>query len=191
VLNTTETTCPQCGTAADTGRIFCAKCGAPLRTPASLIPQSVQALPKRKWISLKWTLLATLLLFGYFGWQCGSGMNAGARLSDEAVRHFHSQLDAEAYGDIVGESDEAFQSSGSRDEMVKFLAGVHSKLGSSRGFTRTNIFVNASTSGTVIRVTYNSIFEYGNAVEAFTWRKTSGGLKLVRYDVNSNVFLTR
>jgi hypothetical protein len=118
-------------------------------------------------------------------------MNAGARLSDEAVRHFHSQLDAEAYSDIVGESDEAFQESGSRDEIMQFLAGVHTKLGSSRDFTRTNIFVNASTSGTRIRVTYNSTFEHGNAVEAFTWRKASGGLKLVRYDVNSNAFVTR
>jgi hypothetical protein len=118
-------------------------------------------------------------------------MGAGARLSDEAVRHFHSQLDSEAYSDIVRESDEAFQNSDNRDELVKFLAGVHSKLGPSRDFTRTNILVNANTNGTFIKVTYQSTFDQGNAVEAFTWRKAANGLKLVRYDVNSKAFLTR
>jgi hypothetical protein len=74
-------------------------------------------------------------------------MTAGARLSDDAVHHFHSQLDSQAYDDIVGNSDEAFQNSANHDELTKFLSGVHSKLGSSHGFTRTNIFVNATTNG--------------------------------------------
>jgi hypothetical protein len=146
---------------------------------------------KRKWILLKWSLFATILLFGYFAWQCGSGMNAGARLSDDAVRRFHSQLDSAAYADIVNDSDDAFQNSDSRDELIKFLTGVHSKLGTSRGFARTNVFVNATTSGTLIRVTYTSTFDQGNAVEAFTWRKAGGGLKLVRYDINSKVFIAQ
>lgn len=120
-----------------------------------------------------------------------SGVKAGARLSDDAVRHFHSQLDSEAYGDIVRNSDEAFQNSANGDEIVKFLAGVHSKLGLSRGFNRINIFVNATTNGTFIKVTYQSTFDHGNAVEAFTWKKTGAALKLVRYDVNSNAFVTR
>src|ERR1700693_5898269 len=111
-------TCPQCGSTADTGRIFCANCGTPLRAPVPLITQRIQAPAKRKSTKLKWTLVALgLFLFGYFAWQCGSGMRAGARLSDEAVRHFHAQLDSEAYDDIVRESDVAFQNSEPRDEL--------------------------------------------------------------------------
>jgi len=46
-LNTIETTCRQCATIADIGRIFCANCGAALRaTP--LIPQSVENETKQK-----------------------------------------------------------------------------------------------------------------------------------------------
>jgi hypothetical protein len=149
------------------------------------------AQPKPKRVPLKWSLLATVLVIGYFTWQCGSGMKAGARLSDEAVGHFHSQLDSEAYDDIVSDSDEAFQNSENHDELVKFLTGVHSKLGPSRGFTRTNILVNATTNGTFIKVTYQSTFGQGNAVEAFTWKKAGTGLKLVRYDVSSKAFVTR
>lgn len=124
-------------------------------------------------------------------WQCGAGMRAGTQLSDDAVRHFHSQLDSEAYSDILRESDEAFQKSASSDELTRFLAGVHSKLGSSRGFSRVGINVNATANGTFIRVSYQSTFVNGSAVETFVWTKASGGVKLVRYDVNSNVFVTR
>ena len=161
-------------------------------TAATGIPlDNYPAQRKHKRVLLKWSLVAAALVLGFFMWQCGSGMKAGARLSDDAVRHFHSQLDSEAYGDIVDDSDEAFQNSENRDEIIKFLSGVHSKLGPSRGFTRTNIFVNASTNGTFIKVTYQSTFDQGNAVEAFTWKRADGGLKLVRYDVNSKTFLTR
>lgn len=159
--------------------------------PADVSPSSDPVAPRPRRILWKWSLAAALLLFGYFVWQCGSGFRAGARLSDDAVRHFHSQLDSEAYDDILRESDEAFQNSGSSDEITKFLTGVHSKLGSSREFTRAGINVTASTSGTFIRVSYQSTFDQGNAVETFVWRKAGDGLKLVRYEVNSNAFVTR
>ncbi|MGA6983748.1 MAG: hypothetical protein WBZ11_19495 [Candidatus Sulfotelmatobacter sp.] len=152
---------------------------------------SIPAHKKNNKVLLKWSLLAAALVLVYFMWQCGAGMSAGARLSDDAVRQFHSQLDSQAYDDIVSDSDEAFQNSATHDELTKFLGGVHSKLGSSHGFTRTNLFVNATTNGTFIKVTYQSTFDQGNATEAFTWKKADGGLKLVRYDVNSNAFITR
>ena len=186
-------TCKHCGSLADSGSIFCKDCGATLLPPAPLMASSayLQPKPERKRKLVKWSLAATAILLAYFMWQCGSAMSVGARLSDDAVRHFHSQLDSGAYGDILGESDEAFQNSGNRDEIINFLTGVHSKLGLSHGFTRTNIFVNATTSGTFIKVTYESTFDQGGAVETFTWRKATAGLKLVSYQVNSNIFITR
>jgi Double zinc ribbon len=36
--NGAETSCHQCGTPADAGRIFCSKCGTALKVPSSLIP---------------------------------------------------------------------------------------------------------------------------------------------------------
>ena len=192
-----ERICNKYGTLADEGLIFCATCGTALRKPAPLItPGSntssqlrAEAKPKRTLV--KWSLIAVALMFGYFAWQCGAGMSTGARLSDDAVRQFHSQLDSGAYDNIVTESDEAFQNSDSHEELLKFLAGVHSKLGTSRGFTRTNILVNANTNGTFIRGSYTSTFDQGSAVEVFTWRKVGSGLKLVDYHVESKAFLTR
>jgi hypothetical protein len=147
--------------------------------------------PKRPRILWKWSFFGIVLILGYFAWQCGSGMKAAATLSDDAVRRFHSQLNSQAYDDIVNDADDAFQKSESHDNIVKFLTGVHTKLGASQNSTRTNVFVNATTKGTFIKVTYSSTYEQGNAVETFTWIKANGGLKLVQYNINSNVFVTR
>ncbi len=38
---------------------------------------------------------------------------------------------------------------------------------------------------------YQSTFDQGNAVEAFTWKKAGTGLKLVRYDASSKAFVTQ
>ncbi len=189
-----ESLCAQCGAPTEVGQIFCKQCGGTVRPPAPLVTsatESPSAQAKRQWISWKWSLVAVVLLFAYFAWQMRSGMSAAARLSDDAVRHFHSQLDSEAYADIVRDSDEAFQNSANSEEIIKFLKGVHSKLGAARVVTSTNVFVNASTSGTIIRVMYKSTFDQGDAVETFTWKKAGDALKLVRYDINSNVFVVR
>ena len=164
-----------------------------MEQPASTVafPHSEPVQPKPQRILWKWSAIIVLLLFGYFTWQCSVGLHAGARLSDDAVRHFHSQLDSGAYDEILRESDEAFQNSASSDEITKFLTGVHSKLGSSKGFTRAGINVSATTNGTFIRVSYQSKFDQGKAVETFVWKKVGEGLKLVRYDVNSTAFVTR
>ena len=192
-----EITCTQCGTRADSGLIFCKKCGSALRLPAPLIQSGIQDFkpaastkPKRNRILLKWSLIVIALVLGYFTWQCGSGMNAAARLSDDAVRRFHSQLDTGAYESIVRDSDTAFQKADSPEELLKFLAGVHSKLGTSRSFIRGGIFVNASTNGTFIKVDYTTEFQKGSAVEVFTWRKATDGLKLVGYHIESKTFFT-
>ena len=145
--------------------------------------------PKRKWISLKWSLISIVLLFGYFTWQCGSAMSAGGRLSDDSVRRLHSQLDSGAYEDILRESDEAFQNSASREELMNFLTGIHSKLGTARVCSRQKKNVNAGTHGTFINVTYRSTFDQGDAVETFVWRKVGGNLRLAGYHVQSNTFL--
>jgi hypothetical protein len=159
--------------------------------PLPSSPTTVPAPARRKPSALKRTLTAVLLLaLAWLLWQCGSEVVAGARLSNAAVRQFHSQLDSGSYNDIFQNAAPEFQSSGSREDLSKFLAGVHSKLGASRDFHLTNINVSKSNHGSFLRVVYQSSFEQGSAQETFTWKKENGTLKLVRYDVNSKALAT-
>lgn len=89
----------------------------PAPTGVSLTSDSVQ--PRHQTIWWKWSLIIVLLLFGYFVWRRGSGMRAAALLSDDALRHFHSQLDSEAYADILRESDEACRNSANGDPIIE------------------------------------------------------------------------
>lgn len=147
--------------------------------------------PKSIRVFWKWSLLATVLVVGYFAWQCGSGFVAAARLSDAAVQQFHTQLDAGDFEGIFHESDEGFQKADAKESTLKFLAGVHDKLGKSGRFERGSIHINAQISTTFVTVTYNSTFQNGTAQETFTWRKTGGALKLISYNVQSNAFISR
>jgi hypothetical protein len=147
---------------------------------------------KRKGILLKWSLIATALLLSYFIWEFGSGLMAGAGPSDDAVRRFHSLLDSRNYEELLRESDEGFQHADTHEELLKFFAGVHSKLGASRDSTRTHISVQLTTHGTFVKVAYQSTFERGKATETFTWRKAvDGGLSLFGYNVQSNALLSK
>ncbi len=144
---------------------------------------------KQKRALLKWSLVGTAVLFAYFAWQCGSGMTAGARLSDGAVQRFHEELNSKDFDGLIDESDAAFQGSANREDLLRFLGAVHAKLGNALSSTRDNIFVNVGTNGTTIRTTYQTGFSNGHAVEVFLWRRKGNQLKLVGYNIQSQAFL--
>src|ERR1700737_3417917 len=66
-----ERTCTQCGTRADDGLIFCAKCGAALRVPTSLIQSGSQDdnSPPNTMSSMKRTVVTVIR--GMAGDSCG------------------------------------------------------------------------------------------------------------------------
>lgn len=156
----------------------------------SAAPAPAAAKPKRS--LLKWSLLATAVLFAFLLWQCGSGLYQAAKTADVAVNHFHDLLNHESYEQILNEADAGFRDSGKRDELLAFFAGVHRKLGIARVAKRGGMNVNATTSGTFVTIGYTTTFEDGTAEETFVFKKTiSGELKLFGYNVQSNIFITK
>ena len=66
---------------------------------------------------------------------------------------------------------------------------MHTKLGNATAEDLTNTTVNATTGGTFVVSSYDSTFASGKAQETFTWVKSSAGLKLSGYNIQSNVFI--
>ena len=137
----------------------------------------------------KWSFFITAVVLAFFMWQCASGLLQGRRSSNEAVRQFHQQLNAGEYEVICQEASEGFTRSAKHDELVNFLNGVHTKLGSAASESLLNIGVNANTNGTFITTRYNTQFANGLGVETFTWIKSAGALKLYGYNVQSQALL--
>ena len=137
----------------------------------------------------KWFLVALAILLAYGMWQCGTALYNGRELSNLAVERFHKKLNSNDYKGICAEADPAFGCQAKEEEITKFLAKVHQKLGDAGTVKLLTINVSAEAGGTFVVVHYDSTFARGPAEETFTWIKKSGALKLYGYHVTSNLFV--
>jgi hypothetical protein len=137
----------------------------------------------------KWSLIFVVVLAAWGMWTCGSAFIGGARLADNAVQKFHQQLNAADYPSICDQAAEGFCSTEAGNKTMRFLKGVHEKLGAAGSGTRSNLNVNSSTNGTFVSVEYTTAFATGPATESFTWIKHGSKLELYRYNVQSDALL--
>lgn len=105
------------------------------------------------------------------------------------VADFHQKLNGARYEEIYDAADPGFTAAGKREELVKFLAAVHTKLGNASAASMTNLQVNSSTGGSFVTAQYSTTFEHGPAVETFTLIKTNGTVKLYGYNVQANALV--
>jgi hypothetical protein len=118
-------------------------------------------------------------------WQCGFALVQGRKLASVEVTHFHERLNAQQYEDICRNADDGFKAKQSQEELIKFLAAVHKKLGKAGVEKQVNIRVDTNTNGTFLTTWYNTEFASGTATETFTWRKSNGSWRLLGYNVQS------
>jgi hypothetical protein len=120
---------------------------------------------------------------------CGTQKDVAA--ADDAVTQFHKQLDNEDYATIYNQADERFRSATKQDDFLALMAAIHKKLGRTESATRRGFFVNFTTSGTQIRLTYATRFGAGDAQEQFVWSKNGENVALVGYNINSNALIVK
>jgi hypothetical protein len=137
----------------------------------------------------KWSFFITAIVLAFLIWQCGSALFQGRRSANEAVRHFHQELNGGEYEQICQEASAAFTQAANHDDLVKFLQAVHTKLGAVETESFINLTVSATTGGTFVTTRYNAKFARGSAVETFTWKKTGSRLKLYGYNIQSSALL--
>jgi hypothetical protein len=128
--------------------------------------------------------VSALLLGG-----CGSGENL--RIAKEATTHVHAQMDSEQFAQIYSEADDALRAATKRQDFLDFISAVHRKLGSVQNVSQTGFFVNFSTSGTRVRLNYQTKFDAGDAQEEFVWKIKGDQAALVGYHISSNALITK
>ena len=117
---------------------------------------------------------------------CSGGENLAA--ADKAVERFHQQLNAGQLDMIYAESAPAMKSATSKDEMVKLLTAVRSKLGTYKSGTRNSWGVNYGTNASTV-ILFDSTYEKGKAQETFTF-KNGPKAPLIGYNINSPTLIT-
>lgn len=106
-------------------------------------------------------------------------------MSDTQVAAFHQKLNQEQYHDIYANSTRQFQKASSEQDITQLFNAIHTKLGNAVSSNRTNVFVNATTSGNFVRCNYDTTFERGKGQETFNWLLVNDQLTLMGYNIES------
>jgi hypothetical protein len=121
-----------------------------------------------------------------------SACNASADTdaAEKGVSSFHRAMDSGQYAAIYDASDSDMKSSISKGEFVKFLTGLHGKLGAFKNGKTTGWNDNVATGGHYVTLTREAKFDRGPGNEQFLFRIDNGTAVLAGYRVNSNVLVT-
>jgi len=112
------------------------------------------------------------------------------KAAETGVTEFHRALDAEQFGAIYDASSGEMKSSISRDDFVKFAAGLHGKMGAYKSGKTTNWNVNYGTGGHMVPLNRQAEFARGPGTEEFVFRVQDDKASLAGYHINSNLLVT-
>jgi len=136
-------------------------------------------------------LLVASLVFALAGILAGCGAQKDVGAASDAVVRFHSQLDNADYQTIFTQADQRFRDTSPQPNFLAVMSAVHNKLGKVTNASRQGFFVNYTTSGMQVRLTYATKFAEGDAQEEFVWVKNGGDFALLGYHINSLALITK
>jgi len=118
-------------------------------------------------------------------------LTKGRSIAEQAVFKFHDMYNTEQYQDIYDQTDDAFKKSTKQEDFLAILQAMQRKLGMVKESTPITWYVNATTLGTIVTLTYDTEFTEGHAKEQFVFRVSGDQAKLYGYYINSPLLITK
>ena len=115
----------------------------------------------------------------------------GKAQGESAVAQFHKQFNDGQFHDIYIQADEDFKKAADEASFVELLEAVRRKLGTVKQAKPLVWNVNVTTSGTLVRLSYDVEFTEGQATEEFVFRVSGNKAMLYNYNVNSPLLITK
>jgi hypothetical protein len=131
-------------------------------------------------------LIAVLIAFVL----CGCSASANVDIAKKATDAFHQQMSAESYDAIYESTNNAFRSSGSREQINGFLKRVNRKMGACGDSTLNGWNFNFNTAGNFVSLNYTRKCASGDLREQFVWQIANGKASLQQYVANHPSLLT-
>jgi hypothetical protein len=107
-----------------------------------------------------------------------------AKIADEAVQQFHTQLNQGKCQEIYGQAAEVFKSKTNQSSLVNLCTEIKSKLGSVKSTERTDWWGQpAEQGGSYVLTRYDTKLSKSTAQETFTWLVKDGKSQLASYQI--------
>ena len=106
-------------------------------------------------------------------------------IAEAAVMEFHGRLKAGQMDLIYESATEEFKKSSSKEDILRFLDGIRSKLGAANESRKLHWQVGHKQSGNIVTLTYATRFSSGDVTEHFVYRFEDTSAKLLGYRIDS------
>ena len=123
--------------------------------------------------------LALVLVLGVAG--CGLAKNT--KVAEAEVDRFHQRWNAGEFQAVYDEAHMEFRKAQPAEAMINTMQAVKKNYGNLKSSTRRSWGFNSNGGVTDVRLSYDSAFDHGAAVEAFLFRMTGDRALLVGYDI--------
>ena len=137
--------------------------------------------------AVSFALTSALLLIAGLGCQ---SMSEGKPAAEKAVTRFHQMLGEEKFTEIYDGSDKRLKDAATRDELVKLLRSVNSKLGKVTSTETQTWRVGNYNLVSTVELVQATQFERGKGTEQFVFVIDGKEARLAGYHINSVDLLT-
>jgi hypothetical protein len=142
------------------------------------------AMNARSSVVVFFSIVATL---AYVGCNPVKGMTA----ADQAVKDFHSKLDAADFKGIYDAAHADFKDASTEKDFTAILEAVHRKLGNVQSSERVSWNINSYNLKTNVESSCKTKFADGEATESFIHRLEGDRAVLYGYNINSTELITK
>lgn len=132
---------------------------------------------------MKKNLLVNAWAMGLLLGLAGCGVAKNTKVAEAQVNRFHQRWNASEFQAVYDEAHMNFRSAQPVEVMVATLQKVKQTYGDLKSSTKRSWGFNSDKGVTDIKLSYDSAFDHGAAVEAFVYRMTGDKALLVSYDI--------
>lgn len=115
----------------------------------------------------------------------------GKNVAEPAVARFHQQYNDGKDHEIYLETDAGFKANSSEKDLTDILGAMRRKLGNFKKADSTGWFVNSTTQGTMVTLSYDVEFADGKGTEKFVYLIDGDQAKLFNYNINAPTLITK
>ena len=113
----------------------------------------------------------------------GCGVAKNTKVAEAEVDRFHQRWNEGEFQTVYDEAHMQFRAAQPAEAMITTMQAVKKNYGNLKSSTRRSWGFNSNEGVTDVRLSYDSAFDHGAAVEAFLFRMTGEKALLVSYDI--------